>query len=69
MDNLQPCPCCLSDVDVVRVSRANRIEHKYYFFIHCNHCGKGTSNAYPSKTIVTAIWNAMVVENHQACGD
>ena len=63
MEPLQACPCCLSDVDIVSVSRATRIEQKYYFFINCHHCGKGTAKAYPSKNILAAMWNSMVLEN------
>lgn len=66
METLQPCPCCLSDVDVVRVNRRNTVEQKYYFFIHCTHCGKGTSHAYSSKKVVAAIWNTMILENRYA---
>lgn len=63
METLQSCPCCLSDVEIICVSRPNNIKQNYYFFIHCNHCGKGTANAYPSKMILATIWNSMVLEN------
>jgi uncharacterized Zn finger protein len=62
MENLQPCPNCLSDVDVIRVNHASRVEEQFYFFVHCNECGKGTSKAYPSISILTAIWNALAFD-------
>ncbi len=69
METLQPCPSCLSDVDVIRVNRNNRVEQGYYFFVHCKNCGKGTSNSYPSLNILAAIWNALVFEKHSFCVD
>lgn len=62
METLQPCPNCLSDVDVICVNQSNNVDQQFYFFVHCNHCGKGTSKAYPSKSILAAIWNALVFE-------
>ena len=67
MEPLQACPCCLSEVDIVSVDRSSRIEQKYYFFIHCHHCGKGTPNAYASKNVLVALWNSMVLENKSFC--
>lgn len=64
MEMIQPCPSCLSDVDVIRVKRNNKVERGYYFFIHCKQCGKGTSNSYPSVKILAAIWNALVFEKY-----
>lgn len=63
MDTLQPCPNCLSDVDVIRVNRQQNRTRQDLFFVHCNECGKGTSKAYPSVSLLTAIWNALVLEN------
>lgn len=65
MEALQPCPRCLSDVEIIRVSQGARVEQKYYFFIQCHQCGKGTSKTYPSKSISVAIWNTMVLEDNQ----
>ena len=63
MESLQSCPCCLSEVEIIQVIKKTRIEQKYYFFINCNNCGKGTSNTYSSKNILAAVWNSLVLEN------
>lgn len=62
MEALQPCPNCLSDVDVICVNRQEDKTLQDFFFVHCNECGKGTSKAYPSVSLLTAIWNALALE-------
>ena len=69
METLQPCPCCLSDVEIVKVRHSQRVEQRFYFLVNCIHCGKGTSHAYPSKSMLAAIWNSLVIEKNYACSD
>ncbi len=59
---LKPCPSCLSKVDIVEVTHKNLYQPQHFFFVHCSHCGQGTARAYPSKSVLKAVWNALAQE-------
>jgi C4-type Zn-finger protein len=59
MEAFEPCPTCLSHVDIVLVKNKPYHQRKDLFIVNCKQCGFSTSNAYASLTMLKAVWNAL----------
>lgn len=65
MELLQPCPNCLEDVKIAAIKQNYQDKQAFAFFIHCERCGNSTQNFYHSKSVLSAIWNALSIERHR----
>lgn len=62
MVQLEGCPKCKADVEVISVLRTVNASQRTYYFVHCDGCGFGTREAFESKDLLAQKWQAMIDE-------